>query len=54
MLFERLHKVGIYPTGGADLGNQEHAIVFRGPEDTDRAITVLKNMGIDAQRGSRS
>jgi len=49
-LFERLQKAGVYPTGGADLGDLGHAILFRRPEDTDHAITVLKNMGIDAQR----
>jgi len=49
-LFERLQKVGIYPTGGADLGNNEHAILFRRPADTDQAIIALKKMGIDAQR----
>ena len=49
-LFERLNRVGVYPTGGADLGNKEHAILFRRPADTDQAIIALKNMGIDAQR----
>ena len=50
-LFERLQKAGIYPVGGAQLGDRQHAILFRRPEDTDHAIAVLKNMGIDAQRG---
>jgi hypothetical protein len=50
-LFERLHKAGIYPAGGADLGNLQHAILFRRPEDTDLAIALLKKMGIDAERG---
>jgi hypothetical protein len=51
MLFERLNRVGIYPTGGADLGYKEHAIIFRKPADTDQAIIALQNMGIDSQRG---
>jgi hypothetical protein len=50
-LFERLNKAGVYPTGGADLGDLEHAILFRRPEDTDQAIALLKRMGIDAKRG---
>ena len=50
-LFERLQKAGVYPTGGADLGELQHAILFRRPEDTDQAIALLKQMGIDAQRG---
>src|SRR5258706_15439431 len=49
-LFERLHKAGVYPTGGADLGELQHAILFRKPEDTDQAIAVLKKMGIKAER----
>jgi len=40
MLFERLQKAGIYPTGGADLGDLQHAILFHRPGDTDQAITV--------------
>ena len=51
MLFERLQKAGIYPTGGADLGDLQHAILFRRPEDTDQAIALLKQMGFDAERG---
>jgi hypothetical protein len=50
-LFERLNKAGLYPTGGADLGELQHAILFRRSEDTDQAIALLKQMGIDAQRG---
>jgi len=50
-LFERLNKAGVYPTGGADLGNQEPAILFRRPEDTDQAIELLKRMGFDVERG---
>jgi uncharacterized protein YprB with RNaseH-like and TPR domain len=50
-LFERLQKAGVYPTGGANLGDLEHAILFRRPEDTDQAIAVLKQMGIEAKRG---
>jgi hypothetical protein len=50
-LFERLHKAGVFPTGGADLGNLEHAILFRRPEDTDQAIALLKQMGFKAERG---
>ena len=50
-VFERLQKAGVYPTGGADLGELQHAILFRRPEDTDQAIALLKQMGIDAQRG---
>ena len=49
-LFERLQKAGVYPTGGADLGELQHAILFRRPEDTDQAIALLKRMGIDAKR----
>jgi hypothetical protein len=44
-LFERLNKAGVYPTGGADLGDLEHAILFRRPKDTDQAIALLKRMG---------
>ena len=50
-LFERLQKAGIYPVGGAQLGDQQHAILFRRPEDTEQAIAVLKQMGIDATLG---
>ena len=50
-LFEQLHKAGIFPTGGADLGNLQHAILFRRPEDTDQAIALLKKMGFDVERG---
>ena len=50
-LFERLRKGGLYPTGGADLGELQHAILFRRSEDTDQAIALLKHMGIDAERG---
>ena len=50
-LFERLNKGGVYPTGGADLGDLQHAILFRRPEDTDQAIALLKRMGFDAERG---
>jgi hypothetical protein len=50
-LFERLNKSGVYPTGGADLGDKQHAILFRRPEDTDQAIAFLKRMGINAERG---
>ena len=50
-LFERLQKAGIYPTGGADLGDLQQAILFRRPEDSDQAIVLLKRMGIDATRG---
>jgi hypothetical protein len=50
-LFERLQKAGVYPTGGAELDDLQHAILFRRPEDTDQAIAVLKQMGIDAKRG---
>jgi hypothetical protein len=50
-LFERLRKAGVYPSGGADLGDLQQAILFRKPEDTDRAIALLKQMGIDAERG---
>jgi len=50
-LFERLQKAGVYPTGGAELGDLQHAILFRRPEDTDQAIALLKQMGIDAKRG---
>ena len=51
MLFERLQKAGIYPTGGADLGDLQHAILFRRPGDTDQAITVLRSIGIVGVRG---
>jgi len=50
-LFERLQKAGIYPTGGADLGDLQQAILFRRPEDSDQAIALLKRMGIDATCG---
>jgi len=50
-LFERLQKAGIYPTGGADLGDLQQAILFRRPEDTDQAIALFKRMGINAERG---
>jgi hypothetical protein len=50
-LFERLRKAGVYPTGGADLGDLQHAILFRRSEDTDQAIALLKQMGIDTERG---
>ena len=50
-LFERLNKAGVYPTGGADLGDLQHAILFRKPEDTDQALALLKGMGIEAKRG---
>ena len=49
-LIDRLRKAGIWPTGGADLGDQK-ALLFRRPEDTDQAIVLLKQMGIDARRG---
>jgi hypothetical protein len=50
-LFERLLKARIYPVSGAEFGDRLHAIVFRRPEDTDQAIALLKQMGIDAKRG---
>ena len=50
-LFERLRKAGVYPTGGADLGDLQQAILFRRPEDTDQAIALLKKMGFDVERG---
>ena len=50
-LLERLQKAGVYPTGGADLGDLQHAILFRRPEDSDQAIALLKRMGINAERG---
>jgi hypothetical protein len=50
-LFERLQKASVYPTGGAELGDLQHAILFRRPEDTEQAIALLKQMGIDAKRG---
>ena len=46
-----LYAAGAVPTGGADLSDLQHAILFRRPEDTDQAIAVLKQMGIDAERG---
>ena len=50
-LIERLRKAGVYPTGGADLGDLQQAILFRRPEDTDQAIALLKKMGFDVERG---
>jgi hypothetical protein len=50
-LFERLQNAGIYPTGGADLGDLQQAILFRRPEDTDQAIALLKKMGFDVEHG---
>jgi len=50
-LFERLRKAGVYPTGGADLGDLQHAILFRRADDTDQAIALLKKMGFDVERG---
>ena len=50
-LLGRLWKAGIYPVGCAVLGYQQRAIVFRRPEDTDQAIAILKQLGIDAKRG---
>jgi hypothetical protein len=50
-LFERLQNAGIYPTGGADLGDLQQAILFRRPEDSDQAIALLKKMGFDVELG---
>jgi hypothetical protein len=50
-LLERLQKAGVYPTSGADLGDLQHAILFRRPKDSDQAIASLKRMGINAERG---
>ena len=49
-LIDRLRKAGIWPAGGADLGDQK-ALLFRRPEDTDHALELLKQMGIEAKRG---
>lgn len=50
-LLEQLRKAGIDPAGGAHLGDQQKAILFHKPEDTDQALTFLKRIGIDAERG---
>ena len=50
MLMEQLRKAGIYATGGGDLGDLQ-ALLFRTPQETDRAIAFLKTVGIDSERG---
>jgi hypothetical protein len=49
-LIEQLRRAGIYAAGGADHGDLK-AILIRESQDVDRAIALLKQMGIDAERG---